>query len=309
MNQGDEQGPNASALVIGESLVDAVLDAEGRRSVHPGGSPLNVAVGLGRLGLPTQLATCIGDDRNGDLIRSHLAEAGVAVHPGSSASERTATSRASLDVDGSASYEFDVEWQLEEFWPEDPLLVHTGSLATILEPGASSVESMLSHLSSSVLVTFDPNIRPSLAPSLEAARRQTEGFASLAHVVKMSEEDASWLYPGRSRHAIAEQYASLGVTLFVLTRAERGCSVASGDVFRDIPAEPAGVADTVGAGDAFMSGLIFEIIRSEGIEQLIAHRADREFIETCARTALQSAAITVSRPGANPPSRHELGSV
>ncbi|APX31796.1 hypothetical protein BH708_02655 [Brachybacterium sp. P6-10-X1] len=187
-----------------------------------------------------------------------------------------------------------------------PLVVHTGSLATVLDPGATNVERILGGLAAGTLITFDPNVRPSLTPSRAMVRSKVERIGALAHVVKMSEEDASWLYPHVSILDVAERYTRLGVDLFVMTRAERGCTVASRGRLRHLPAERTAVVDTIGAGDAFMSGLVYELLRSEAATQLAAGEVEHELLDDCARTALRSAAVTVSRAGANPPSRLEL---
>lgn len=295
-----------AAVVVGESLVDLVTRSAGQRSAHAGGSPLNVAVGLARLGVSTELATRLSDDSNGQLIRRHLADSGVSLNLGSKLAGRTATSRATISADGSATYNFDITWDLEEIGVGRPLVVHTGSLATVIEPGASNVERILGGLAVGTLVTFDPNVRPSLTPSRAMVRSRVERIGALAHVVKLSEEDASWLYPCLSILDVAERYAALGVDLFVMTRAERGCTVASGGRLRHLPAERTAVVDTIGAGDAFMSGLIYELLRSEVATQLAAGDVEHELLDDCARTALRSAAVSVSRAGASPPSRLEL---
>lgn len=306
MNPTDARTNEPTVVVIGESLIDIVTGQSGERSIHPGGSPLNVAVGLARLEVPTELATRIGDDPYGELITSHLADAGVTLQVGSRGAARTSTAHASIEADGSATYDFDIVWDLQELHVEPPLVVHTGSLATMLEPGAPKIDDALRRLAEETLITFDPNIRPSLAPPREITQVRVEHFASLAHIVKMSEDDAAWLYPGTEPGAIAEKYASLGVQLFVLTRAERGCMVASHNTLRHLPAEPVNVVDTIGAGDAFMSGLIYEAIRSGAANQLTTKAVEEDLIDACAQTALRSAAITVSRVGANPPNRHDL---
>lgn len=101
-----------TAVVVGESLVDLVTRSTGRRSAHAGGSPLNVAVGLARLGVQTELATRLSDDANGRLIRSHLADSGVALDVGSELAGRTATARATISANGSATYDFGIAWDL-----------------------------------------------------------------------------------------------------------------------------------------------------------------------------------------------------
>lgn len=306
LKNAEAHASTPTVVVIGESLVDIVDGPQGNRTCHPGGSPLNVAVGLGRLDVSTELATRIGDDPHGELIRRHLTDAGVTLQAGSRGADRTATAHASIGADGSATYEFDIAWDLSEVHFEAPRVVHTGSLATLLEPGASRIEEALRRLPDSTLITFDPNIRPALATSRETTRTRVEDIAALAHIVKMSNEDAAWLYPDTEPRAIAERYASRGAQLFVLTRAENGCMAASHNTLRYLQAEPATVVDTIGAGDAFMSGLIYEAIRSGAARQLTARESEEELLDVCVQTALRSAAITVSRAGANPPNRHDL---
>ncbi|MGB0971280.1 MAG: PfkB family carbohydrate kinase, partial [Mycobacterium sp.] len=124
------------ALVIGEALIDIVEREVGAVTEHVGGSPLNVAVGLARLGRATDFLTYIGNDAHGKQIREYANSAGVQLVPGSQVARHTPTARAALDAEGSASYTFDIDWQLTGT-PQvaPPLIVHTGSIASVLEPG------------------------------------------------------------------------------------------------------------------------------------------------------------------------------
>src|SRR4051794_17624270 len=150
-------------LVVGESLVDVVVPAEGPRHEAVGGSPLNVAVGLARLDVPTSLLTRVGDDDFGRLVQQHVRESGVWLHEGSMvAGGVTSTSTAHLDGGGAATYDFDLVWDLPaQELPEDLLGVHVGSIGAVLEPGRASVADLVRRaVDSDVFVSYDPNIRP-----------------------------------------------------------------------------------------------------------------------------------------------------
>ena len=299
-------GTAATALVVGEALVDIVVGPDGARTVHPGGSPLNVAVGLGRLGIETVLATRVGDDAFGSDIRSHLRDAGVTLGLQNYPADRTSSATATLRADGSAHYEFDVLWDVEQILADPVPVLHTGSIAAMLAPGADAVEELFETAPATTLLSFDPNIRPDLISSHAEAVDRTERLARYAHVVKMSDEDLHWLYPGVSSAEIATRYRELGVSLFVLTFGAKGCSLFSAGVEAALPAKPTTVLDTIGAGDAFMSGLLYGVISSSSGTVLREGRADRVLLEHLGRIAQRSAALTVSRRGAVPPTLQEL---
>jgi fructokinase len=268
-----------SVLVIGEALVDVV---DGVRM--PGGSPMNVALGLARLGVPTQLLTRIGRDADGELIRAHLD--GVELLPASLRSGHTSTAVATIGLDGSASYEFDVVWDLQTVEASADW-VHVGSIASFLAPGADAIEGYLRSFAGRV--SYDPNIRPALMPA--DARERFERIASLAEVLKLSDEDAAWLYPDDADPL--DRLLALGPAVVAVTRGAQGVTVATPEQRYDLPAVPVTVRDTIGAGDAFMAALIAELI------------ADRP-VDAAARTALAAAALTCERAGAQPPTRAEL---
>ncbi|MEO8850967.1 MAG: PfkB family carbohydrate kinase, partial [Allobranchiibius sp.] len=126
-------------LVIGEALIDIVHSVDGSVREHVGGSPLNVAIGLSRLGHRVVLATHIADDRHGQDICDLLDADGVELTDGSSTAVRTPTAAAYLDGSGAATYEFDLSWDPVTPFPATTGHVHTGSIATALQPGASGV--------------------------------------------------------------------------------------------------------------------------------------------------------------------------
>ncbi|WP_062525434.1 carbohydrate kinase family protein [Demequina rhizosphaerae] len=298
-------------LVIGEALVDVVVGPDGTEA-HPGGSPANVALGLARLGRDVDLLTRLGLDPNGVLVADHLQDDGVRLVPGSAGAGPTSVATATLDAGGAATYEFDIVWELADGvrLRNSPLAVHTGSIAAVMAPGAAQVLTLVRALRFNSTVTYDPNVRPSLMGSPDEARPAIERMVGLADVVKASDEDLAWLHPGREVDEVAREWAGMGPALVVVTRGGEGATAFTHNG-REIHAEaPAvAVADTVGAGDSFMSGLIdglwgAGLLGRANREALraVSDEAVAAILRPCARIA----AITVSRPGANPPTRAEL---
>lgn len=300
------------ALVVGEALVDAVHGTDGSVVEHVGGSPANVALGLGRLGRGADLLTWIGRDARGRRIAEHLATSGAAVVPGSDGAERTSVATAHLASDGGATYEFDLTWQVPERWtspPAAPLVVHTGSIAAVLEPGAADVARILAAHRESATITYDPNLRPSLVPPLEQTGPVVDAVVATADVVKVSDEDLAWLAPADPL-GLAERWATAGPALVVVTRGPDGATAWTAAGLRvDVPSRPVAVADTVGAGDSFMAGLI-DGLWSANLLGPAARTALRAVDEATLRRVLERcaviAAITVSRPGADPPTAAEV---
>ncbi|MDM7855636.1 carbohydrate kinase family protein [Cellulomonas alba] len=298
---------------MGEALIDVVERADGLREAHPGGSPANVALGLGRLGRSVALATWLADDADGEIVRRHLAESGVRVLDGNRGAVTTPIATAHLDAQGTATYEFDLEWDLADSWtdePADPLVVHTGSIAAVLEPGAPKVRHLVRRHRDRATVTYDPNLRPALMGSRELARPHVDAIVRLADVVKVSDEDLAWLEPGVAPAEIAEEWCRVGPAAVVVTHGGEGAFAATSAGARLHVAAPAvPVADTVGAGDSFMGGLI-DGLWSAGLlggdRRAALHDADQSVLEAVLARCVRIAAITVSRAGANPPWSREL---
>ncbi len=303
--------------VIGEGLVDVVQRATGIQA-HVGGSPLNVAVGLARLDHPVQFIGRYGRDAYGDSVAAHLRASSVML-PVPPDDLPTSVATARIDDDGAATYTFDLAWELPgvgdrlSFMLQGTTLLHTGSIATMLKPGAAEVLAAVEYAHPSATISFDPNCRPSIITDVDYARGQAEKFVTLSDVVKASDEDLAWLYPGEDVLDSARKWLALGgeegPAMVVVTRGAEGpwgvCR--AGEV--SVPAPKVDVADTVGAGDSFMAALLSGLVDREldgaqnrqdlrdlpveGLAELLEHAAS-------------AAAVTVSRPGANPPTRAEL---
>ena len=306
-------------VVIGEALIDLAAPAEDGSSVaRPGGSPMNVAVGLARLGEHTAFAGRLSADPFGTILRRHLERSAVDLRHVVTATEPSTIALVEL-ADGHATYQFvlgaDFLWTADElaFLPGGARAVHFGSLASWLPPGDAAIAAALSTLrrSGSVLVSYDPNVRPSLQSDRVSARQQIERSVTLAHVVRASLDDVRWLYGDQADpDVVAREWLALGANCVVITMGADGATGwASGQLPVSRPAFSAAVMDTVGAGDAFTSGLLDALAWRDLLapDRLVA-LSEAGTLASVIDDASRIAGITCSRPGANPPSRAEADS-
>ncbi len=297
-------------LVVGESLVDVVLRRGSDPVEHVGGSPANVALGLARLGRETHLLTRFGTDERGGRVRDHLEASGVVVVEGSQQPGPTSTAEATLDATGAATYVFDLRWRLPNTpLPPHPVAVHTGSIAAVLQPGASTVERILHGAHRHATISYDPNLRPDLMGRPEQVRPHVESLIATADVVKLSEEDARWLAPGTAPQDLVGSWLGLGPSVVVLTRGGDGAVAVCARGAVEVPAQVVDVVDTVGAGDSFTSGLLDGLWRQGllgGDRRADLAAIGRTDLTGVLEHASAVAAITVSRPGADPPTLADL---
>ena len=303
-------------VVLGESLVDVATGRATSQTSTPGGSPMNVAVGLRRLDQDVTLVTHIGADEHGASIRDHLGRNGVVIlsDPDGGGSA-TSVAEAVVHADGSATYEFSITWDIQTVLAEAreavaaAAAVHCGSIATHLRPGSEDAHELFRSARSNALTSYDPNCRPSIIGDAETARIEVERFVAESDVIKASDEDVRWLYPGKDYREVASSWLASGALLVVITRGEDGawCQDADG-VAVDVRGTRVDVVDTVGAGDSFMAALLF------GLAERGLLGADKGRIlglgagelTAIIRQAISASALTCTRPGANPPTRARL---
>lgn len=303
--------------VIGEALVDVVSRAGEEPRAHVGGSPMNVAVGLARLGHDVQFLGRYGRDEYGRQVADHLTGNGVRL-PFDADALPTSVAQATLDETGAASYDFQLDWSLDVS-PEriDELLLdtdalHAGSIGAMLEPGATVVGQALERARGHALISYDPNCRPSIIPDSSDARARAEKIVALSHVIKASDEDLLWLYPHRSIEDSARAWLKAGARLVVVTRGVMGPWAVSRGTGRDgveVPAARVTVADTVGAGDSFMAALLSGLADRNILGPTAASALDEldgAQLTELLRHAAAAAGVTVSRSGADLPTRADL---
>ncbi|MDN3295333.1 carbohydrate kinase [Streptomyces ficellus] len=295
-------------VVAGESLIDLVPGGMPERpsSLSPlvprlGGGPYNTAVALGRLGAETAFCSRVSTDAFGEALLAGLRAAGVETGLVQRGPEPTTLAVASVAADGSARYGFYAEgtadrlFELPERLPEGVRAVSFGTCSLALEPGASAYEALLRREAGrGVLTLLDPNVRPGLIPDADAYRERFAGWLPYVSLLKLSEEDARWLggSPG--------EWLAKGPSAVVLTRGAAGLTVWTRDVSVSVPAAPVTVADTIGAGDTVNAALL------HGLAGRAPHALDAAAWTALLRFAADAAAITCSRPGAEPPYATEL---
>lgn len=298
-------------VVVGEALVDIVVPTEGEPTAAVGGSPLNVAVGLARLGIPALLITRVGDDEHGRWIADHVRESGAELSKTSVvAGTTTSTATAHLDEDRAARYEFELVWDLDHHALPEARALHVGSLGATLLPGRHAVVDLVRQAEEAELfISYDPNVRPAFVIDPEATWRDVEEIASHCRLVKISDEDIAVLRPGAGLEDVARDLLAGGTTeLVIVTSGAEGATAYAPDFSVHEPAAATGLVDTVGAGDSFMAGLLAVLddwdLPADGPGALDALDADH--VAILLRGAMTAAAVTVSRRGANPPTRQEL---
>ena len=302
----------ARGLVIGEALIDILVHPETGESAveHVGGSPLNVAVGLARLGRDVDFLTHIGNDGRGQRISAYVEASGAQLVPGSVSAGRTPTAVATIADDGSATYTFDVDWRLSGTPPvAPPLFVHTGSIAAVREPGCLAVAALLDAYRVSATVTFDPNVRPSLITDRDQARTRIDHLVERSDIIKVSDEDLRWIDPNHHPERTARTWLASGPALVALTMGDRGSVAFCAAGEARVPANPVQVVDTVGAGDAFTVGLL-DALWSMGLlganRRADLGRIGLDALTSALEAASLSSALTVSRAGADLPDRAAL---
>lgn len=306
--------------VIGEALIDVVNKPDQPAKAHPGGSPMNVAVGVSRLGHQVEFIGRFGNDDYGHMIAEHLTDSGVKI-PFTADEKKTSVAQANIGESGSADYDFDIDWSLDSATEElahavhHSSAIHVGSIGSMLEPGAAQVLKTVCEAEKTALISYDPNCRPAIIPDIAQARSWAEAIVSHTDFVKASDEDLLWLYPEQTIEESAKAWLELGASLVAVTRGEQGVwainkTTSPGGV--EIPAHRVDVIDTVGAGDslmaAFLAYLLDQRVEGEKAAEDLAEMPAQEITKmlTFAATA---AGITVSRAGANPPTRDEFNEV
>ena len=239
------------------------------------------------------------------ILAHLLSQSGVGIVGDPHTVSRTATATATIGIDGSASYVFDIEWRIGALPDISPAAVHTSSIGAVLEPGAAQVQSLLEQLRPDATITYDINARPALTGGGPRLVRAVEQIAALADLVKASDEDLDSLYPGRSPESSAAHLLGLGPSAIIITRGGQGATWIAAGLRVDVPALPVHVADTIGAGDTFGAATIDALLELNALGGRLPP-LDCAQIESVLRHAARAAAVTVSRPGANPPGKQEL---
>jgi fructokinase len=302
-------------LVSGEALVDLIPDRDRKNAYDAvlGGSPFNVAIGLGRLGSSTAFVSRLSNDPNGEDLAAALSEAGVDLSfvardarpsPLAFVTRGTAQSgaRYSFYLDATA---FDGAWPFPRIWPKGAKHLHVGSIAAVDPRHGTSVVEALSMARSFGTTSFDPNIRPLVTPDRETVVLLVERQVALSSFVKASDEDLRWLYPDRHPEASVANWALRGPSFCIMTRGEQGAVAYIQGERLVASSRVVNIVDTVGAGDSFMSALI-AAMDADGALGAGARAPTSADLNKWLAFAMTAAAITCTRKGSDPPTRAEV---
>jgi fructokinase len=294
--------------VTGEVLIDLIPNGN-KQSAVVGGGPANTAKALAKLGVTTQFIGGISNDHYGRMAKKELILANVLLDFVLFSNKPTCTAKVTLSELGNASYELVIEntatFDFSHDWlpnPKslNPSLLYIGTLAVIIEPGAYILFEWALTFAQVAPIVFDPNIRPGVLSNRDEYLKKIEKWVAISSAVKVSEEDLNWLYPGKLISQIIKEWLEVGVQLVVVTFAEKGITAYRKDEQISVGALKVVVADTVGAGDT-VGAVLVEAILNIGLNRLTGRE-----LEFMLKRAVKAAAITVSRTGANPPSKEEI---
>ena len=294
--------------VTGDVLIDLIPDGSERKSIV-GGGPANTAKALSKLGIDTQFIDGISTDSYGQMAKEELVSSGVKLDYVKYSDKPTCLAIVSLNNSGSASYEFVIDntatFDFHLDWlpnpqTERPSLLHIGTLATVIEPGASVLFEWAQSVAMAVPIVFDPNIRPAVINDREQYVVQVERWVSISSTVKVSDEDLKWLYPSLEIEQVVNNWLAKGPLLIVVTSGDKGLAGYRQGKKVSVDAVKVAVADTVGAGDT-VGAILVEAIVKDGLDTLSGVK-----LEMLLKRAAKAAAITVSRSGANPPTLKEI---
>lgn len=294
--------------VVGEALIDLVVDPAGQVTAALGGAPFNTARASGRLGVDVSFVGALSDDRFGSMLRDQLVADGVDVSRAPTVGVPTTLAAAELDERGAATYRFYIEGTSAPTLDREPVLaaggvVFTGGLALVLEPMASTVETMVRSATDDTMVVIDVNCRPLVIDDRDAYVDRVRRVVARTAIVKVSDEDLAYLSPGLAPLDAARELLGFGPSVVMVTRGGSGVHVLTRSGDRFVPVEQVDVVDTIGAGDTFGGALITWLtLHRVGASEL----GDLALLERAVQAANLAAGVACTRRGADPPHLADL---
>ncbi|MGA7808414.1 carbohydrate kinase family protein [Bradyrhizobium sp.] len=306
-------------LACGDALIDflPVKSVDGRDAAVPvvGGSCLNIAVGMARLGAPAGFVGGISTDLFGRMIADHAIASLVDLRYAARSDHET-TLAFIRSIAGEPHFAFYDEATASRNWLyqrggiafDQVEAIHVGSTTLTNEQGAAQALALVEEAQGSVTISFDPNCRPNLVKDKRRYIDRMDVFAAAADIVRMSDVDFEFLHGGSDHAGRAQSLLDAGTSLVVMTRGSKGAVAwhqRAGLV--EVQAPAVDVVDTIGAGDSFQAALLFALraigrIGSQALAQASAPELGRalSFAAGCA-------ASTCGRAGADPPRASDVG--
>ena len=302
-------------VVAGESLIDLIVDQDGRVEAVPGGGPYNVARALGRLGRRVAFLGRLSTDRFGSILRAGLAAEGVDLELAPTTDEPTLLAVAELDPAGGATYRFYVEGtaapglsasDLSNGIPPTATALHVGTLGLVFEPMATTIETLVEAAPPEVLVMADPNCRPTAIRDPAAYLARLDRILGRVDVVKASVDDLLFLDVAAEPLDAARRILDRGPAAVLVTAGGRPVQLVTPNGVAELSVPAVRIVDTVGAGDAFGAGFLAAWTGAgRGRDDL----GDDAALAAATRFAIEVGARTTNRAGADSPTLAELEGV
>jgi fructokinase len=293
-----------SIWVCGEVLIDVLPTG-----LVVGGGPANTAKALSRLGHAVDFVGGLSTDAYGQMARKELERDGVGLGLSLESVKPTCTATVHLDNAGRATYTFVIDgtatFDFLQSWLPDPerlkpSVLHIGTLATVVEPGATVLFDWAVKCAECAPIVFDPNVRPSFLADREKYCQAVEKWVGISSVVKLSDDDIAWLYPDETMDEVAHHWLEGETSLVVVTQGAEGIIGYTQGASEEVEGVRVDVVDTVGAGDT-VGAILVEGVVHHSVAGLVG-----QTLNTVLHRAAVAAGITVSRAGAQPPRMHEL---
>lgn len=304
-------------VCCGEALIDMLPRTlpDGSDVLLPatGGAVYNTAIALGRLGVDTGFFSGLSTDMFGRMLEADLRASGVETAFCARSARPTTLAFVEL-TDGNARYTFYDEQTAGRMLDRDDLptfdddveALHFGAISLIPEPCGGTYESLMMREATQRVISFDPNIRANFISDERGHRARMRRMIARSDIVKVSDEDLSWIEPDQSAQDIIASWLDAGASIVVMTMGAEGARAffRTGDV--RVPGVPAEVVDTVGAGDSFDAGFLTGLKQQNLLSKSALRIIGPEALKQALGLAADVASIVVSRAGANPPWKHEL---
>lgn len=289
-------------------MIDLITKGSETKAIV-GGGPANTSVALARLGIDTYFIDGMSTNDYGQRAKTELLAAGVNLDFVDYSSSPMCIANVTLDQSGSATYEFLIDdtatFDFRREWlpnptKDNPTVLYLGTLATVVEPGASVLFEWAKEVGKYATIIYDPNVRTSVLSDRFRYQESITKWTSISKVIKVSSDDLEWLYPSEPFENVAKRWLDTGVQLVVLTRGSEGMQAVTSLGAASVPGVPVKVVDTVGAGDT-VGAILVEAVAKTGFKSLQGDELRR----VLSRAAV-AAAMTCSRAGAQPPTAEEL---
>lgn len=304
-------------ICCGEALIDMLpRHLEDGSEVFlpaPGGAIFNTAIALGRLGEDVGFFSGLSTDMFGQHLITHLEDSNVNTAYCVRSPNPTTLAFVTLD-DGYARYTFLDENTAGRTLAIDTLpnlpdtvdALHFGAISLIPEPCASTYEEFMRRTRQNLVISLDPNIRPGFVTNETAYRERLRHMIGMSDIIKVSQEDLLWLEPGGRFEHIAHNWLDGGASIVTLTMGAEGARSMTMSHDITVPATPANVVDTVGAGDTFNAGFLASLKASDALSKDRIKTLEPDILKQAIEYGSKAAAYTVSQAGANPPWRKDL---